>query len=106
MLQPILFGLPVIAILVGFCAQTESTPVAMFDPQAEYLTSLRVDSALERCIQLIGTQSVQRFRKSVTSANVPGINNFSQMEQLRQCMLQQFAGKVPYNRWSIIEGIA
>ncbi|VDP18174.1 unnamed protein product [Echinostoma caproni] len=91
-MQQTTFVLSLSVILFGLFAHTQSTPFGLLDPQAEYLNALRVDSALERCIELVGTQSGRRDR--------------SQMERLRQCMLREFSGKISSDRWKEIEGMA
>ncbi|THD27859.1 hypothetical protein D915_001216 [Fasciola hepatica] len=96
--------------LVFLMHQIGSTPMGAFDPQAElmrqeYITSLRVDSALDRCIHRLSAQANQRFRKSIGPSNGARMNSFSQMEQLRQCMLQEFAGKVSSHRWNSLDGL-
>ncbi|VDP86153.1 unnamed protein product [Echinostoma caproni] len=73
------------------------------NPQAEYMNSLRVDSALERCIQMISAQLAQRFRRSVSAVMMSGMGTYGQMEQLRQCMLREFAGKIPPHHWNMLE---
>ncbi|KAA0188668.1 hypothetical protein FBUS_05083 [Fasciolopsis buskii] len=72
----------------------------------EYITSLRVDSALDRCIRRLSAQSSRRYRKSIEPSSMLTTNSFSQMDQLRQCMQQEFAGKVSSHRWNTGDGMA
>ncbi|VDP83094.1 unnamed protein product [Echinostoma caproni] len=94
--------LPGLCMLAFLMTQTAATPFGMFDPQAEYINFIRVDNALERCIQLISTQSTHRMGKLMRTPNLPGTGAFNHMEQLRKCMLQEFADKVPSNRWNMV----
>ncbi|KAA0189536.1 hypothetical protein FBUS_04300 [Fasciolopsis buskii] len=91
-----LFGLGMLAVILNQCAITESVASSMFDPQnealnREYLTSARVDNALERCVRMLGVES---------SRGMAGASG--QLDRLRECMLREFAGKLSPNHWNIV----
>ncbi|TPP57216.1 hypothetical protein FGIG_02935 [Fasciola gigantica] len=61
----------------------------------EYVTSSRVDSALERCLQLIGIE----LGKGNLDASV-------QLDRLRKCIMTEFAGKLLPQHWNFLQGMA
>ncbi|TPP57217.1 hypothetical protein FGIG_02936 [Fasciola gigantica] len=95
-MRPILFGLSMLTILLGRWTATESVPLSMLDPQSEvlsreYVTSARVDSALERCLRKTGVES---------SREIAGASG--QLDRIRECMLKEFAGKLSPQHWNIL----
>ncbi|THD27857.1 hypothetical protein D915_001214 [Fasciola hepatica] len=95
-----LFSLSILAMLLIQCAYAEPISIRMFNPEGEvlrreYVTSSRVDRALERCLQFIGIELGQ----GDLDASV-------QLDRLRKCMMTEFAGKRSPQHWNILQSMA
>ncbi|THD27858.1 hypothetical protein D915_001215 [Fasciola hepatica] len=99
MARQMLYGLSVLIVLLKHCTQIESMSLRMLDrevdsPNHGYLTSSRVDSALKRCLQLVGDGLV-----------LPGLGIFGQLDGLRECMMREFSSSLSRHHWSILAGL-